>query len=744
MPSMRGVFLPRMDGNYLEIVMPSTISRRDFLKVGGATVGAVLIGQFIPPQVAEAARVNGLLDATNSGYIPSMCEMCVWRCGLLAKVDGGRVVKLEGNPEHPHSNGKLCPRGQSGLMNTYDPDRVLTPLIRVGKRGEGLFRKAAWEEALDLVAQNMLDIQQKYGPEAMLFSTTHCLSQFQFENLLNAYGSPNYGTQRSLCFNAMIVANLVTYGMEEPARKYDDLKYIILTGRNLMEAISTSETSALSQAIDRGVKVVTLDPRFTKTAAKSSEWLAIRPGTDLAFHLALINVIISERLYSFRSVNNNTSGFDKLASAMPQYTPEWAAAITDIPADNIRRIAREFAHAAPYALAHNGWRTSNFVNSFQTERAIAILNALVGNWGVAMFPASGEESGVLGAPPQPAYPRVSAQRLDGVPWKYPFVPLKIGVFQEMREAVLSGTPYQAHGWFISRQNPAMSLPDRGRTLEAFGKMDFIATIDILMNDTAWFSDVVLPEASYLERYDPLNIVGSKAFIRQPVIEAQGEGKSSLWIYKELGTRLGLGDFFQYADEEDYLKQQLAPLGVSLDQVRQKGYVELPGEGPDFSEPAWNTPSSKIELFSTTLDQGGFAAVPQWEEPPAPPAGQFYLLTGKVAQSTQFGTQNNQLLHKYSDEPRLWMNVKTAQTLGLADYDLVEVASSAGRIHIKLEATQAIRPDCVYLTPGYGHLSKGLITAYGIGASDSDLHVTYTDPISGGQALSQTFVTVKKI
>ncbi|MGZ6346590.1 MAG: molybdopterin-dependent oxidoreductase [Anaerolineales bacterium] len=724
--------------------MPSTLSRRDFLKISGAAVGALVIGEFLPPWVAQAARSNGLLDASDSGYIPSMCEMCVWRCGLLAKVDAGRVVKLEGNPEHPHSNGKLCPRGQSGLMNTYDPDRVLTPLIRVGKRGQGLFRKASWEEALDLVAQNMLDIKQKYGPETMIFSSTHNLSQVQFENLLNAYGSPNYGTQRSLCFNAMIVSNLTTYGMEEPNRKYDDLKYIILTGRNLMEAISTSETSALSQAIDRGVKVVTLDPRFTKTAAKSAEWLPIRPGTDLAFHLALINVIITEGLYNRTTVQNQTSGFDQLAGTVTQYTPEWAAAITEISADTIRRIAREFAAAAPYALAHNGWRTSNFVNSFQTERAIAILNALAGNWGVAMFPATGEESGVLGAPPQPAYPRVSAQRLDGVPWKYPFVPLKIGVFQELREAALSGMPYQAHGWFIARQNPAMSLPDRGRTLEAFAKMDFITTVDIIMNDTSWFSDVVLPEASYLERYDPLNIVGNKAFLRQPVIEPQGEGKSALWIYKELGTRLGLGDFFQYTDEEDYIKQQLAPLGVSLDQVRQKGYADLPEEEPEFTEPIWNTPSTKIELFSTTLDKGGFAAVPQWEEPPAPASGQFYLLTGKVAQSTQFGSQNNQLLHKYSDEPRLWMNVATAKSRGLADNDMVEVASTAGKIHIKLEATQAIRPDCVYLAPGYGHLSKGLTVAYGWGASDSDLHLTFTDPISGGQALSQTFVTVSKI
>jgi thiosulfate reductase / polysulfide reductase chain A len=258
--------------------------------------------------------------------------------------------------------------------------------------------------------------------------------------------------------------------------------------------------------------------------------------------------------------------------------------------------------------------------------------------------------------------------------------------------------------------------------------------------------VVLPEASYLERYDPLVPIGNKVFIRQPVIEPQGEGKSALWIYKQLGERLGLGDFFQYSDEEDYLRQELAPLGLSLEEVRAKGYVEL-AETPhagETSELSWNTPSGKIELYSDTLAKVGFPGVPTWEEPPQPAEGQFYLLTGKVAQSTQFGTQNNQLLHKYSDEPRLWMNMDTAMNLGLANNDLVEVTSEVGKIHIKLEATQAIRPDCVYLTPGYGHLSKGLTTAYGVGASDSDLHVTYSDPISGGQALSQTFVSVKKI
>src|SRR5512142_3024391 len=331
--------------------MTQAISRRDFLKLGTAAAGAVALGQMLPPKMAQAARETGHINAAGDGYVHSMCEMCVWRCGLIAKIKDGRVVKLDGNPEHPHSRGHLCPRGQSGLMNTYDPDRVLTPLVRAGKRGEGLFRKASWEEALDIVAANMSKIKDKYGAEAMVFSSTHNLSQVQFENLLYAFGSPNYGTQRSLCFNAMIVANLMTYGMEEPGRDYSQVKYILLTGRNLTEAISTSETSDLVDALARGAKVVYIDPRFTRTAAKATEWVPIRPGTDLAFHLALLNVIISEKRYNAGFVNQYTAGFSDLASSVVQYTPEWAAKITDIPADTIRRIAREFAAAGPYALA---------------------------------------------------------------------------------------------------------------------------------------------------------------------------------------------------------------------------------------------------------------------------------------------------------------------------------------------------------------------------------------------------------
>ena len=727
------------------------MSRREFLGMGAVALGGLALSSvpFAPwlfGNSASPSRGNAYLPPVNfDREVFTLCEQCVWRCGLRAKVKDGKVYKLDGNAHHPHSNGMLCPRGQAGVATLYDPDRLRFPMVRAGDRGSGLWKRVTWDEALDYTAQKMQALKQQYGAESMVFSSTHNLAQTQFENLLRAFGSPNYGTQRSQCFNAMIIANLMTFGMQEPDRDYSAAKYIIYTGRNLAEAISNSETQDMVAAIARGAKVVVLDPRFTKTASKANEWLPIRPGTDLAFFLAMLNVLITEGLYDKSFVSQYTIGFDDVANAVKPYTPAWAASKTEIPAATIQRIAREFASAAPHAFVHNNWRTSNFVNSFQAERAMAILNAISGNWEQpgGLFPSTGETGVPLGSIPQPPYPRVTALRLDGVPWKYPLVPLEIGVFQELRDATLAEKPYPARGWLVYRQNPIASLPERRKTLEAFSKLDFIVTVDTTMNDTAYFSDVVLPEASYLERYDPLSVVGDAVFLRQPAVEPLGESKSGLWIFKELSTRLGLQDYFQYTDEEDYLRQQIKPLGITLAELKTKGFYRPPSSGKTETGFKFDTPSGKIELSSASLAKNNFPAVPVWQEPPAPVANQFYLLTGKVAYHTQCSTQNNKLLHELFPRNTVWIHTQAAAALGIRDGDEVFVASPAGKVKIKATVTEGIRPDCVYMAPGFGHLSKGTRVSYGEGVSDSDLHLTYSDPASGGQALTQTFVTVQK-
>lgn len=723
-------------------------TRRQFLGLGAATVATAAVGPKVLKALGRAEAAPNPKKASDGHYVYTLCEMCVYRCGVKARVVDGVAVKLEGNPNHPGSRGRLCPRGNAGLQVLYDPDRLKFPMIRAGERGSGLWRKASWDEALDYVAGEMKRIKEKYGPEAMIFSSTHGLSQTYFENLMKAYGSPNYGTQRSLCFNAMTMAFGITFGVEQPGSDYKRCKYIIFSGRNLAEAISNAETQDFVDMVSRGAKIVILDPRFSKSAAKAAEWIPIKPGTDLAFYLAMANVIINENLYNADFVANYTVGFEEFRQEVQAYTPEWAETKCQVPARTIRRIAHEFAAAAPSAIAHRNWRTSNFINSFQTERAIAVLNALIGNWNApgGLKGGGGGEGEGLGSLPQPPYPTISALRLDGVPWKYPLVPLKYGITQTLRDAVLSGQPYQARGWLIARQNPLQDLPDRKKTIEALMKMELVASIDIIPNDTSYYADVILPESTYLERYDPLLPVGNRVFIRQPVVEPLYDTKSGLEIYRELGIRLGLGDYFPYRDPTEVLAAQLAPFSVSLEEVKEKGHFDLPKvehAQETSAAPAWQTLTGKIEIASSYLAQVGEKAVPYWQEPPEPPAGQFYLLSGKVAQHTQMATQNNRWLAELFPENVAWVNTKVAAEKGIRDGDEVVIESSVGKIRIKAFVTEGIRPDCIFMVPGFGHISKGLTVAYGRGASDSALHETYTDPVSGSQALSQTFVTLEK-
>ncbi|SPF31520.1 Tat (Twin-arginine translocation) pathway signal sequence domain protein [Candidatus Desulfosporosinus infrequens] len=725
-------------------------SRRQFIK-GTVAAAAVGVGAtsglgLLAPEASLGINSPAQSAAKGVKYVTTICEQCVWRCGVIARVENGVVKKLEGDPNHPNNSGKLCPRGNAGIETLYSPDRIKFPLIRAGARGSGLWRRASWDEALSYTAEQMKKIKDNYGAKAMMFNSTDNLSQPFFEILLKAYGTPNYGTQRSLCFNAMTTGFLYTYGIPQPGTDYKNCKYIIFTGRNLAEGISNNETQEMIEMVARGVKVVVLDPRFSKTAAKATEWLPVRPGTDSAFYLAMINVIVAEKLYDETFVNRYTQGFEDLVTEVKDYTPEWAEKKCEIPATTIRRIARELAAAAPAAIVHPNWRTSNFANSFQTERAIAVLNALLGNWAQpgGLIPDQEMSTAKLGVLSHPPFPPAQGSRLDGVPWQYPMVPLAYGVIQTMRDNILTGKPYEAKGWLISRQNPVLSIPERQKTINALMKLDFVAVIDIQASDTAYYADVILPESSYLERFDGLVPIGNKIFLRQPVIEPLYETKSSLMIYKELAEKLGLGEFLPYKDEKDLLSQQLKPFPVSLEELQRVGHYEVENFKEDHSKDfEFQTSSGKIEISSGIMAQMGKKAVPTWNEPARPEEDRYYLLTGKTAQHTQMFTQNNRWLLEVFPVNRAWLHTSVATKLGVKTDDEVVLESDVGKISIKAYVTEGIRPDCIFMVGGFGHVSKGLKSAYRLGASDSALHKTITDPISGSSCLSETFVMVSK-
>ena len=268
------------------------LSRRTFLKTSGIAGAGLTAAAAGTEKFLLWAEEAGLITPT---YVPTFCEICFWKCGAITKVLNGRVVKLDGNPVHGNSRGKLCDRAQGGLGLLYDKYRIKTPLINVGKRGAGNYRKASWDEALGLVAEKMKGIKQQYGPEAMALFT-HGTPTDHFLPLLFAYGTPTFAQ----CRGPRDVGYELTFGEGPGSPERVNLvnsKVMVLIGYHLGENMHNSQVQDFAEAIGRGSRLIVVEPRYSIAAAKAQHWLPIRPATDLALLLAWINVIITEGLY---------------------------------------------------------------------------------------------------------------------------------------------------------------------------------------------------------------------------------------------------------------------------------------------------------------------------------------------------------------------------------------------------------------------------------------------------------------
>ena len=497
------------------------------------------------------------------------CDMCPWRCGVIVKSVNGQVVKIDGNPSDPKSRGMLCARGQAGPSFLYDPDRLKTPLIRTGERGSGEFREASWEEALDYVADKMLAIRDSHGEESIAFFG-HTSGEFWFTDYLpQAWGSPNAAKPSSaICTSPREEAALLTVGRpiggHEPV-DWESIECITLIGTHIGEDSRNTVMQDFSAARARGASVITVDPRFSTAAMKSDHWLPIKPGTDTALLLAWIHVLIAEGLYDAQYIEQWATGFDELRTHAAEFTPEWAADITDLSADQIRTTAREMARHAPRAAIVPGRHVTWYGNDTQRMRAVYIVNALLGAWGqrgglylnkspyIDSFPhppftvmggaggcsvEPGEESDEL-----PLGPTGKA-RADGARTKFLRGPTAI---QELIEPMISGDPYPIKGLIAYGVNLFHTLPNVPRTQEAIRNLDLFVAIDVLPQDHIAWADVVLPEATYLERYDELWSLSHKTpyiALREPAIEPMYNTKPGWWMARELGLRLGLDSFFK--------------------------------------------------------------------------------------------------------------------------------------------------------------------------------------------------------
>jgi thiosulfate reductase/polysulfide reductase chain A len=731
--------------------MPATnkakISRRSFIKLSGAAAAAAAAGG--PSRVLYGlVSKNEASDKEAIREIYSACDMCFNKCGLIARVDDfGIVKKLDPNPKSLKSRGMLCARGNAGVRQLYDPDRLKYPLLRKGARGEGKWQRLSWDQALDHAAEQMERIGKQYTHCGFLFMAGTDMQSTFVHQFAEVYGSYNVISHESNCLLSRNRAFLDTYGVV-PTPDVIHSKYIIMPGANRFEALVTPDSIDLMTAMQNGCKLVVLDPRYTKTAALAHEWFAIRPGTDMAFFLAIAHVLITEELYDKEFVAEKTSGFDQLRSHVQKYTPEWAEKETEIPAADIRRMAREMAAAAPAAMVYPGRRSSDYKDSTQIRRSYAIVNALLGNWdrkGGLIVPKK-IKTGHLSYE-APFYEDNPDDRVDAGRAQMMFD--EEGSFKHTRDAVIEGKPYPIKGWMTYKTNPMQTGANRQKTIEMIHKLDFMVTVDITMSDTAWMADLVMPAPSYLERKDPVSAFlasssCSGVLTRNPIVPALFESKPVFWIVKELAKRLDLGEHFDFTIE-DFRAAQLEKLPEVARALKEDGVYNIVGHSHGIHEgKPFKTRSKKIELFNSRYEGKGIDPMPVYRAPKRVLEDHFRIVVGRNAYITQSASTNNILLWELERENCLWLHPVPAKKLGIHHGDLVEVKSPAGKGRLKARVTEDTRPDTVYMDTGFGVISKGLSKIFGKGACIADVLEDPADEISGNMAMHETIVTVRKV
>ena len=726
------------------------LSRRRFLKISAATFGAGMVTAGAPAGSALAQAAGAPEQGVRT--VPTYCEMCFWRCGGIGYVRDGKLWKFEGNPKDLVSRGRLCTRGTGAVGAVHDPDRLRSPLIRRGKRGSEQWIAVTWGEALDYMAERMKAIKAAHGAESIaLFK--HGIGVRFIEHVLKSYGvinvtAPSYAQ----CRGPRDAGYTLTYGAGLGSPEPLDIansRCLVLIGSHLGENLHNTQVQELGDAIGRGVSLIVVDPRHSVAASKAKYWLPIKPGTDIALLRAWMNVLVTENLYDKAFVTEHGEGFDRFVADIKDATPEWAAGETGLDASLIRESAREMAKHRPATLVHPGRRSNWYGDDSQRSRAMALVNALMGNWG--------QKGGIfinhnVKVPPYPLppYPKATRPKVDNPDRRYPFAEEELS--QGVRAATITGKPYPIKAWVVYSSNLMSALPNRKETLEAIAKLDLLVVIDTVPSEIAGFADVVLPEATFLERFDELNVVWGRqgsVQIRQPVVPPAYDAQPGWWIAKRLADKLGIGGAMPFKDIEEYLAYRMQKAGLSYEQLRKDGVIVGPPKpiyAADGAEVSFDTPSGKVEFWSEQLADAKLDPVPKYARPEEPPKGMYRLITGRAPMHTFTRTQSNPLLHDLMGSNEVWVNAAEAARLGLKHGQLVRLRNQDGvtTTVTRVKATERIRPDCVYMVHGFGVEAPLLRNAHRRGASTAQLNTRYRiDPVMGGTSIHTNFVSLIK-
>jgi thiosulfate reductase/polysulfide reductase chain A len=560
----------------------------------------------------------------NTTKVHGMCQLCSTVCGITGHVKDGRIIKIEGNPNDPNSRGKLCARGQAALNHQYHPERLLYPLKRVGPRGSGKWRRITWEDAYDELATRLKDVKATGKPEEFAFHQGRNRSKDAVNRFLRAFGTNTALNHRGLC-SASRRAAALTYIFESDwdLGDYERSKYILNFGSNMFEAHQGHVAGA--QRVQRGrfengAKLVTFDVRMSNTAGNSDEFYMPAPGTDGGIALAMAHTIISEKLYDAEFFKQwaNVPIAD-LWEQIKQYTPEWAEKLSTVPAVTIRRIAREFAAAAPEATTMCNRGSSAHINGYTNDRCIILLNVLVGSigkkGGMCWMWTGGYDKKRFKEPKMPPKPTVKSLLADPPEFVLSNVwnGMKVGeiVYHYLQQERAKIQLYMTYNLDSPMTWPEMNVT-RNVLLDE-DKIGFHVCINPFLNETASFADMVLPWATYMERWDvdARGAYNLKPYLsmRRPMIKSLGEAKDIREIFAEIAQRVGPEMAQWYPDGTDiesYMAKHTKDVPYdkskytsAMDFLEQEGAYEDAEEKPYF-EP-YMEPLSAEEMAGSETD-----------------------------------------------------------------------------------------------------------------------------------------------
>ncbi len=699
----------------------------------------------------------------NVKTVYTCCRGCFQACGMKITVSEDqsgleRIEKIEGMEEQPETKGYLCSKGLAMREYVESPDRLKYPLKKVP---DG-WKEISWDQALTEIADKLNELKSKYAPETIYISrgqgsdwgmTWDALIRFA-----SAIGTPNHSNLGSFCYLPRFYGDWVTHGMAPPQpywipmEDYEKTKCMMVVGGNF-PANNVSRTGYVLDAIDRGAKLIVLDPIVTRFASLADMHLQLRPATDVALLLGMIHIIIMEDLYDHDFVDNWTVGFDELREHIEDYSPEKVSDITGVSADKIKDVARIFANNKPAHISHHTGIDKYGEVAVQAARCIAILSAITGNLGVkggnwyTMYPP-------IYAPPNRNKfrfaDRIMGKKLadgDAYPifknWQYSTEPLS------SFKAVIEEKPYPVKAVMVIGGNPAVTLPAPQMVREALGKAEITVVHECFMTKTAKLADYVLPAAMFLEHEGNVRVLTHHLLPQNKVVDPPGEAWSDIRLFTELAKKMGAGEFFQWENpEHDAVNEFLEPMGVTVEDLKNSPAgvnIKSPKDiEKRYLTDGFMTPSKKVELYSQRLKDMGYDPLPVYKDCPSGPnlhpEGKKFPMTAmaagmaKMYSHSQYRTFST--LREIYPEPFADLHPNDAVARGIKDSDWITVRSPYGEVKMKCQVNEKTLPGIILIPANWGEVSD----EYNFNNLVSD---DFHDPYIGGPVMDLVCAEVEK-